>query len=95
VISGAVPLGIDGAVHVHIIGPYAPLLDYLIFEGSKVAQPVQPGTEVQLLAYLSKPPAPFTAFNYGIYLAAKINKQTAQLPRLSGQLGIKKGQVTA
>jgi hypothetical protein len=88
--------GNDGAVHVHLIGPHAPALAHLIFEGSKVAQPVQPGTEVQLLAYLSKPPAPFTAFNYGIYLEAKSHKQTAQLPRLSGQIGIKKSQqVTA
>jgi hypothetical protein len=90
-----IEVGRDGAVHVHIIGPYAPLLDHLVFEGSKVAQPVQPGTEVQLLAYLSKPPAPFTAANYGIYLASKAHKQTAQLPRLSGQIGIKKGRVTA
>jgi hypothetical protein len=84
--------GNDGALHVHILGLCAPLLDYLIFEGSKVAQPIRPGTEVQLLAYLSKPPAPFTAFNYGIYLEAKAHKQTKQLPRLSGQIGIKKSQ---
>jgi hypothetical protein len=84
--------GNDGAVHVHIIGPHAPALAHLIFEGSKVAQPIRPGTEVRLLAYLSKPPAPFTAFNYGIYLEARSHKQTKQLPRLSGQIGIKKSR---
>jgi hypothetical protein len=87
--------GNDGAVHVHILGPHAPALAHLVFQGSKVAQPIRPGTEVQLLAYLSKPPAPFTAANYGIYLEAKAHKQKAQLPRLSGQIGIKKGRVTA
>jgi hypothetical protein len=87
-----IEIGNDGAVHVHILGPYAPLLDHLIFEGSKVAQPIRPGSEVTLLAYLSKPSAPFTAFNFAVYLEAKQRKQTAQLPRLSGQLGLKKSR---
>jgi hypothetical protein len=87
-----IEIGNDGAVHVHILGPYAPKLAHLIFEGSKVAQPIRPGSEITLLAYLSKPAAPFTAFNYAVYLEAKQSKQTKTLPRLSGQLGIKKSR---
>jgi hypothetical protein len=87
-----VEVGNEGAVHPHIIGGYSPKLAHLIFEGSKVAQPIRPGSEITLLAYLSKPAAPFTAFNYAVYLEAKQRKQTAQLPRLSGQLGLKKSR---
>jgi hypothetical protein len=87
-----VEVGNEGAVHSHIIGGYSAKLAHLIFEGSKVAQPIRPGSEITLLAYLSKPAAPFTAFNYGIYLEAKQSKQTKTLPRLSGQLGIKKSR---
>jgi hypothetical protein len=88
-----IELGIDGAVHVHAIGPHAPALAYLAHPQSKRVQVIRPGTEVQLLSYLSKPVAPFTAQNYGIYLQAKATKQTSRLPNLSGQLGIKKSQV--
>ncbi len=85
-----IEIGNEGAVHPHIIGGYAPKLAHLIFEGSKVAQPVRPGSEVTLLAYLSKPAAPFTATNYAIYLEAKQSKQTKNLPCLSGQRGLKR-----
>jgi hypothetical protein len=87
-----VEVGNEGAAHLHIIGGYSPKLAHLIFEGSKVAQPIRPGSEVTLLAYLSKPAAPFTAFNYAVYLEAKQSKQTKTLPRLSGQLGLKKSR---
>jgi hypothetical protein len=87
-----IEVGNEGAVHLHIIGGYSPLLDHLVFEGSKVAQPIRPGSEITLLAYLSKPAAPFTAFNYAVYLEAKQSKQTKTLPRLSGQLGLKKSR---
>jgi hypothetical protein len=85
-----IEVGRDGAVHVHLIGPHAPLLSHLAGEGSKRVQAIRPGTELTLLAYLSKPTAPWSAANYGIYLEAKANKQTKYLPQLSGQLGIKK-----
>jgi hypothetical protein len=88
-----IEVGIDGAVHVHVIGPHAPALAHLAHPQSKRVQAIQPGTEVRLLAYLSKPVAAFTAQNYGIYLQAKATKQTKALPNLSGQLGIKKSQV--
>ncbi len=84
-----IEIGNEGAAHLHILAGYAALLDHLIFEGSKVAQPVRPGSELTLLAYLSKPAAPFTATNYAIYLEAKQSKQRKTLPRLSGQLGLK------
>ncbi len=87
-----IEVGIDGAVHVHAIGPPAPALAHLAHPNSLRVQAIRPGTEVQLLAYLSKPVAPFTAQNYGIYLQAKATKQTKALPNLSGQLGIKKSR---
>jgi hypothetical protein len=87
-----IELGIDGAVHVHAIGPHAPELSHLAHPQSKRVQAIRPGTELSLLAYLSKPVAPFTAQNYGIYLQAKATKQTKALPNLSGQLGIKKSR---
>jgi hypothetical protein len=88
-----IELGIDGAVHVHAIGPRSdPALAHLAHPQSKRVQAIRPGTELSLLAYLSKPVAPFTAQNYGIYLQAKATKQTKALPNLSGQLGIKKSR---
>ncbi len=86
-------VGRDHALHVHLIAA-RPLdrLAHLVFDSSKVIQPIRPGTEVQLLAYLSKPTAPWTSANYANYLEAKATKQTAQLPRLSGQIGIKKAR---
>jgi hypothetical protein len=86
-------VGNEGAVHLHIIGGYAPKLAHLIFEGSKVAQRIRPGSEVTLLAYMSKPAAPFTATNYAIYLEAKQSKQTKNLPCLSGQRGLKRNRL--
>jgi hypothetical protein len=83
-----IEVGNEGAVHPHIIGGYSPKLAHLIFEGSRVVERVY--EPFGLLRYLSKPAAPFTATNYAIYLEAKQSKQTAQLPRLSGQLGLKK-----
>ncbi len=85
-----IELGIDGAVHVHAIGSHAPALAHLAHEGSKRVQAIRPGTEVQLLAYLAKPIAPWSAANYGSYLEAVAQKQTKTLPRLSGQIGLKK-----
>ncbi len=85
-----IELGIDGAVHVHAIGPYAPALAHLAHPNSLRVQAIRPGTELSLLAYLSKPVAPFTAQNYGIYLQAKATKQTKALPNLSGQIGLKR-----
>ncbi len=85
-----IELGIDGAVHVHTIGPHAPELSHLAHPNSLRVQAIRPGTELSLLAYLSKPVAPFTAQNYGIYLQAKATKQTKALPNLSGQIGLKR-----
>ncbi len=85
-----IELGIDGAVHVHAIGPHAPALAYLAHPQSKRVQVIRPGTEVQLLAYLAKPTAPWSAANFGIYLQAKATKQTKALPNLSGQIGLKR-----
>jgi hypothetical protein len=82
-------VGLEGAAHVHLIaGRPHQQLTHLVFDGSKVIQPVRPGTEAQLVAYLAKPTAPWTASNYGIYLEAVAAKQTSRLPNLSGQVGL-------
>jgi hypothetical protein len=78
-------VGNEGSAHVHLIAGPSHSLDHLIFNGSKVIQPIRPGSEVRLLAYLSKPAAPFTASNCATYLEAK---QTSRLPNLSGQVGV-------
>ncbi len=86
-----IELGTHGAVHVHAIGPLATsALAHLAHPNSLRVQAIRPGTEAQLLAYLSKPVAPFTAQNYGIYLQAKATKQTKALPNLSGQIGLRR-----
>jgi hypothetical protein len=81
-----IEVGEAGNVHVHVIGPYAPALDYLM--GSKRAKPIKLGTEVTVLAYLLKPAAPWTAGNYGIYLQARVENQGSRLSPLSGQFGL-------
>ncbi len=81
-----IEVGEAGNVHVHVIGPYAPALDYLM--GSKRAKSVKTGTEVTVLAYLLKPVAPWTAGNYGIYLQARVENQGSRLSPLSGQFGL-------
>ncbi len=82
-------VGKDGALHVHLIAARPPpQLAPLAHEGSKVIQRIRPGTEARLLAYLSKPTAPFTAANYANYLHAKQHNQATRLPNLSGLVGV-------
>jgi hypothetical protein len=82
-------VGRDHALHVHLIaGRPLPQLGHLARSGSKVIQPIKPGTEHTLLAYLSKPTAPWSAGNYANYLEAKATKQTSRLPNLSGLVGL-------
>lgn len=82
-------VGRDHALHVHLIAARpGNQLAPLARAGSKVIQPIRPGTEVRLLTYLSKPTAPFTASNYANYLAAKATNQATRLPNLSGQVGL-------
>jgi hypothetical protein len=77
-------VGTAGNAHLHAVAGYAPALDYLM--GSERMKPIQPGTELTVLAYLEKPVAPWTPPNYANYLQAQAEKQTRTLPRLSGQI---------
>jgi hypothetical protein len=81
-------VGLEGAAHVHLIAHASNSLDYLLFEGSEVIKPLIPGRETGLFRYLSKPAAPFTELLYADYLQAKQDKQTGNLPTLSGQPGL-------
>lgn len=85
-----IEVGEAGNTHVHIIGPFAPALANLYFPGSVRFQPVKRGTEKRLTAYMLKPAAIYTEENYRNFLEARRDKQTVQLPRLSGQLWVKK-----
>lgn len=88
--SWKIEVGEAGNVHVHVIGPFAPALANLYFPGSVRFQPIKRGTEKRLIAYMLKPVAIYTEENYRNFLEARRDKQTAQLPRLSGQLWVKK-----
>lgn len=78
-----IEVGESGNVQAHAIGPYSPVLDHL--DRSKRMQAIAPGTEVNVLAYLFKPAAPWTAGNYGVYLQARAENQASRLSPLSGQ----------
>jgi hypothetical protein len=80
-------VGLEGAAHVHLIAHASHSLDYLVFEGSEVIKPLIPSREMGLFRYLSKPAAPFMEFSYADYLQAKQDKQTKNLPTLSGRPG--------
>jgi hypothetical protein len=82
--------GKNGGVHVHLIASAAASLDYLIFEGSEVVKPLWSGKEQGLFEYLAKPVAPWSVLNYQTYLAAKAATAPRNVPRLSGQPGLKR-----
>jgi hypothetical protein len=82
--------GKKSGVHVHLIASAAPSFDYLIFEGSEVVKPLWSGKEQGLFEYLAKPVAPWSVLNYETYLAAKAATAPRNVPRLSGQPGLKR-----
>jgi hypothetical protein len=82
--------GKNGGVHVHLIASAAQTLDYLIFDASEVVKPLWPGKEQGLFEYLAKPVAPWSVLNYETYLAAKAATAPRNVPRLSGQPGLKR-----
>jgi hypothetical protein len=83
-------VGRDGRLHVHVLADIDAGLLWLPRSG-KVVKPIQKGTLIKVLIYLSKPPVPLSGqalkeYEEGCEEALRINKS---LPRVSGYVGVR------
>jgi hypothetical protein len=83
--------GALGEPNVHTIADVPNSLKKWAYKGSKILQPIKPGTEVHVLAYCKKQPIYYQIHSYAHFLEVNETK-TKRLPNLSGFRNVKRGQ---